>query len=221
MVRIKAIIWDMDGVLIDSEPHHMQATIDTFSEFGVDLTPEVNQKFTGVKLTSQIAKLGKHFEIEEKVEEILKTHRKTLIKYAKEVFPLMPGALKVLEKLSPKYKMALATSSEREVAELVFHRFELMPYFQELIVGEDVEKSKPDPEPFLKAAKALGVKNDECVVIEDSQNGFKSAKGAGMILIAKKGEHNMDFDFSSADYLVSQLSEIPQILEKIAVDKIG
>lgn len=212
---IKAIIWDMDGVLIDSETHHVKAEIETFSKFGAKLTQKLNKKFSGMKLVPHFEQLSHHFGIEDQINEILSTHRNTLIKYAKEVFPLSPNVIEVLQKLSKKYLMALATSSEKEMAELVFHRFELNPYFKGLVVGEDVRNSKPHPEPFLKAAQLLGIKPNECIVVEDSINGFQGAKTAGMMLIARKAEHNKDLDFSLADFTVEDLNEIPKILTKL------
>lgn len=148
-------------------------------------------------------------------EQMRKVRDEFLREYLKKGVYAIPFAKEVVEQLSPKYKMALVSSGERFWADKVLDELDLVKYLQVRVFGEDVANHKPDPEPFLKASQELEVRPEECVVIEDSESGFKAAKAAGMTLIARKAEHNKDLDFSLADFIVEDLDEIPKILTKL------
>jgi HAD superfamily hydrolase (TIGR01509 family) len=214
---IKAIIWDMDGVLIDSENIHPVVESETAKFFGMDFSPEkVRELYLGVQLETEfndmIKRSGKsgvtYVQMRKVRDEILKKHLKQGIES-------VPFAKDVISSLSPRYKMALVSSGERFWGEDALDKLGLLTYFDAVIFGEDVENHKPNPEPFLKASESLGVEPSEIIVVEDSESGFKGAKAAGMKLIARRSEHNKEKDFSFADFIIEDLREIPQILERI------
>jgi HAD superfamily hydrolase (TIGR01509 family) len=214
-IKIKALIWDFDGVLIDSEPFHIEAEIETLKHYGVRLTRSIALEYLGVKLDDYFSDLADRFKIEAPVDEMITSHYNTLIRYYSEVFPLVPHAVEVLDELRGGYVMSVATSREKQLAGMAMERFSLFKYFGPVVYGDDVKQGKPDPEPFLTAAKQMGVSPGSAVVVEDSTSGVKAAVGAGMIVIVRLADYNRDLDFSLADYTVEDLREIPGLLKHL------
>ena len=213
--KIKAVIWDFDGVLIDSEPYHIDAEIETFKQYGFRLTRSVALEYIGIRLEDYFSDIAERFLIDAPVDEMIRSHYNTLIRYYREVFPLVPYAVEVLEELKTGYIMGMATSREKQLARLAMDRFSLHKYFGHVVYGDDVEQGKPDPEPFLTAAKWMDISPGYAVVVEDSTSGVKAAIDAGMFVIARIASYNRDMDFSYADFTVKDLREIPPLLKKL------
>ncbi|MBT5016252.1 HAD family phosphatase [Candidatus Peregrinibacteria bacterium] len=205
---IKAIIWDMDGVLVESEAMHVQAEAELLKEYGLDLTKVDSTKFMGMKLSEYFGAIGKEFGIELPVKEIIKKHSETLRGYYSGKFPIVPHAPEVLRELSKKFPMALATSTRRRLAELYLERLGVTDCFQAIVGGDDVPHAKPDPGIFLLAAEKLGVDPRDTIVIEDSTHGIHAGKAAGATVIARKADHNKSQDFSQADHIITDLQEL-------------
>ena len=210
---IQAIVWDFDGVLLDSELLHMEAETETFKKFGFSLPLQVMKQYFGIRLADYFGEIAKAYGLQSTVREMIEAHYETLVHYYGEVFPLTPHAREVLEELVESYDMAIATSRERELAQLAMKRWSLDTYFKSVIYGDDVRAGKPDPEPFLRACDMLGVHSSAAVAVEDAEAGLISAKKAGMAVIALKSDHNRDRDFSRADKDVEDLREIPGLLQ--------
>jgi len=214
-MHVRAVVWDFDGVLLDSELLHMEAEFETFRQFGFELAESVAKEYFGIKLKDYFTDVAGRFRLQSSADEMIREHYKTLIHYYRDVFPLVPHAREVLEGMRGSYAMALATSRERELAQLALKRHELEGYFDALIYGEDVTAGKPDPEPFLTACEALGVHPQEAIVVEDAEAGFVSARRAGMRVIARRAAHNHDLDFSAAHWVVEDLREIPPLISRL------
>jgi len=214
ITNISAIIWDFDGVLIDSEPFHIEAEFETTRRFGIPLTMAVAKQYFGLKLEDYFHDIARRYESDIAVDDMISAHYETLRRYYREVFPLVPHVTDVLSRLKGSFFMAVGTSREKELAMLALERFSLVRFFDTIVFGDEVKKGKPDPEIFLRAASILGYAPDKTVVVEDAESGFKAARDAGMGLIARKGEHNVDCDFSMADFVVKDLREIPPLLMK-------
>jgi HAD superfamily hydrolase (TIGR01509 family) len=212
--RIRAVVWDFDGVLLDSELLHMEAEFETFRTFGFEIPTAVAKEYFGIKLEDYFRDVVRRFNLGISAEEMIRKHYDTLLHYYREVFPLTPHARSVLEELEGRYAMALATSRERELAQLALRRHGLEYFFDALIYGEDVSAGKPDPEPFLRAC-ILGVEPREAVAVEDAEAGFASARRAGMRVIARRAAHNRELDFSEAHCIVEDLREIPPQIERM------
>ena len=213
-MKIKAIIWDLDGVLIESELYHIQAEMETFKHYGIKLTLPIAKEYFGIKLEDYFQDIVRRYKKRVPVREMIREHYNTLKRYYGEVFPIIPHAIEVLGDLKNEYPMAIATSREKELAQMVLNRYSLFTYFKTIVYGEDVENGKPNPEPFLKASAQLQVEPHSIVAVEDAISGFKAARRAGMYVIARKAQHNRDLDFSTADYVVSDLREIPHLLRQ-------
>ena len=212
---VNAVIWDLDGVILDNELLHIDAEIDTLSSLGIPLTREIALEYLGVRLTDYFRDIRTRFQVQVPLPQMLERHHATLTHYYGEVFPLTAHLLEVLERLSGKYLLGLATNRERDLAERALTRFSLKIYFHTMLFGEDVKKGKPDPELYLKAAKNLGVVPAVCTAVEDTGPGFTAAKNAGMTVIARRAEHNRHIDFSIADHIVEDLREIPGAVKQL------
>ncbi|MFW6181716.1 MAG: HAD family hydrolase [Spirochaetota bacterium] len=208
------MIWDLDGVLLDNELQHIDAELQTFEKFGLQVPRETAEQYMGIRLEDYFRAIARRYWVRAPVDVMTRAHLGTLRRYYGEAFPLTPHADRVLEELGASRVQALATNRERELALLALERFGLLGRFQAAVYGDEVVRGKPDPEIYLKAASLLGVEPSACTVIEDSVNGLAAAKGAGMRVIIRLGGHNRHVDFTGADQVVDDLREIPAILRR-------
>lgn len=182
---IRAIIFDGDGVLFDSEKVHVKAWEKIFGKIGVKLLPEDYQRGIGtadrefLRYLIQTGKLPSEYTI----EEILEDKFRILLELTGEV-TLFPEVRETVEVLSKKYILALASNSRKEFTLKILNQFALREYFEEIITKENTKNPKPSPEIYLLTAQRLRVAPSECVVIEDSPVGIESAKKAGAICLA-------------------------------------
>lgn len=212
---IKAIIWDMDGVIVDSEDHHHAGEIATFKHFGVDIPEEENKKFKGTPLREHFQSLKEKFNVETPLQDLIEKQNEHIDDMYSDKVELFQNVKEVLVELKQKYSQALATSSERKLVNIILKRFEIEEVFDEVTCGDEVRVGKPNPEIFLKTAEKLNISPEECIVIEDSLNGMKAGKVAGMKVIGHKVWHNKDLDFSIADFVVTDLREVEKIVEEL------
>lgn len=220
-MRIEGVLWDVDGVILDSEQVHAETEVEVAGRFGIKISPaDVIRSYSGVHIEQEFEDIGRRANKPLPLEEALIIRRQILARHMKQGVPTIPGVQEVLDSLSSKYKMGLVTQSEKNFVEPALDHAGILHFFQARIYGEDIKHPKPNPWPFLEAARLLNVVPNQAVVIEDSESGFKAAKAAGMLLIARKAEHNKNKDFSLADYIIQDLREIPKILENVSIIKI-
>ena len=178
------MIFDLDGVIIDSEPLHKRAWKAVFEEKGIFLKDEEMAESIGTTDHSLLKKIIRENDLEpdfRKWYEKKRERYRTLLRNNLKVFP---GATSLIKKLSRKYSLALASSAWLENIRFVLNRLELIKYFKVIIGRDDVENHKPNPDIYLLTAERLGLPCDKCVVIEDSLVGIRAAKKAGMKCIA-------------------------------------
>lgn len=188
---IKAVIFDFEGVIVDSEPVRYETWRTLFRDrFGVNL-PEYNQdialKINGRKQTDNVRYFLDMFNIKGDADMLIKERKKLLFDIYNRPGEIKPveGLLEFLEFLKDNgIKCAIATSSYNDTTEKILHDLGIGSYFISVVTGEDVLKGKPEPDLFLKASTELGINPSECVVIEDSLNGIVAAKSAGMRCVA-------------------------------------
>lgn len=203
-----AVIFDMDGVLINSEPLWEESDLKVFKkEIGLTgYTKEYRAQFLGMPMEDEIKVVAADFKIaRDRIPSILEARRKSLMELYRERLELFEGALELLEYFSRDKKIALASSSSLDLINFVVDRFNIRKYFEVLVSGEEVAHGKPFPDVFLLAARKLMVKPEKCLVIEDSVNGVKAGKAAGMKVIAVLQTFKEQESFSCADWVFDDL----------------
>jgi len=211
MKRVKAVIFDMDGVLVDSEPFHVQTEKRMFRKMNLDISDEEHAGYMGtatdVMWKQIIGKRNLPIDIPEITELTIKEGLPYF--YSLEKIDPMPGLIDLLEKLKSKnIPMAVASSSDPETIRIILEKSGLRKYFLQAVSSSEVGKSKPEPDVFLHAAKILGVLPENCVVFEDSKNGIKAAKAAGMYCIAYCGANSGEQNKILADMQIGQYDEM-------------
>lgn len=205
---MKAIIFDMDGVIIDSEPLHMKLERELLEEFGGKISKEEHDTFVGTTDYHMWSTFKDKFNLEPSVDELIKTKKERFIQNIHKVELVDNFYEFMLELYNEGYPLALASSNNRKNVDLIMERFDLDKYLKVSISGEEVVNSKPDPEIFLKAAKKLDVKPQNCLVIEDAIAGVLAAKSAGMKCIGLKNPNSGNQDLSKADLVVESFKEL-------------
>lgn len=201
---LKAVIFDMDGVMIDSEPVHYEANKRIMETFGYKLEYSYYKQFIGSTLTFMWETIKRDFGISNEIAELNRMSEQYSENIIKENgYIEIPGVVQLVKMLSGAgLKLAVASSSSAHIIERVLSSLGIRDYFDVLVSGENVENPKPAPDIFLRASTLLGVEESGCIVIEDSFNGVKAAKAAKMACIGYINPHSGEQDLSKADYLV-------------------
>ena len=204
------IIFDMDGVLLDSEPMHQEIIYETFQLKGIPFDKAYIQTLTGMSAFPMWEKVKHDAQRSESVEELIKFHRDYFFKRLPEVkVPLVPHVKDVLEKFKNEGKhLSLASSSGRKLIDIFTQQTNIAHYFEVIMSGDDVQYSKPNPEIFLKVAQWYGLPATQFTVIEDSTNGVKAAKSAGMQCVGFQNPLSGGQDLSQADLLIHSMQEL-------------
>ncbi|MEC3908456.1 HAD family phosphatase [Tamlana sp. 2201CG12-4] len=208
---LKAVIFDMDGVIIDSEPMHNKAYHDMFDEVGIKVSTELYESFTGQSTINICKRLCDHFNLSESPETLVAIKRKHYKQFfdSNSDLGLIDGVLDLIKDYHHNgLTLVLASSAAMTSINQIFDRFDLNPYFIARLSGGDLKASKPHPEIFIKAAEASGFSKNECMVIEDSTNGIEAAKGAGIFCVGYDSFHSKNQDYSKADLVIKDFKEI-------------
>lgn len=216
-MSLKAVLFDMDGVIVDTEPLHRKAYFKTFKELGIDVSEELYASFTGASTKRVCDTLIKNFNLKQTFEEIAKIKREYFKDYFynDEEFDLISGVKELIEHYYENdITLILASSATMTTIDMVFEKFELEKYFSGKISGADLKESKPHPEVFLLAAEMAGQPVENCMVIEDSTNGILAAHRAKIFCAAYRSPHSKNQDYTLADTVVSDY-------EDLQIDKIS
>ena len=189
-VSLRAVIFDMDGVIVDSEPRHERAFREVIGELGYEDTH-------GLRFADYIGRSDRELWVDfiarhkprQTIEELLALKRERVIEILEREQPLFDGLAELAEKLAGKYRLAVASGSEQAVVQAVLAFQGLRRFFPVVVSSAEVERGKPAPDIFLLAAERLGVTPRECCVIEDSKPGIAAGLAAGMRVIAIANTH--------------------------------
>jgi HAD superfamily hydrolase (TIGR01509 family) len=185
----KAVIFDMDGVIVDSEPIHNVIERKLFSDLGIDVPYELHKSFVGTTTKDMFSRLKEKYGLKQSIDELIELKDIRYYNHLKsmEQLPAVPGVIGLIRKLHEEgLRLAVASSAAVREIELVMETFGLADCFISRTSGEEVERGKPAPDIFLLAAGRTGVVPGECVVIEDSRNGMLAAKAAGIDIALDK-----------------------------------
>ncbi|MCL2545605.1 MAG: HAD family phosphatase [Oscillospiraceae bacterium] len=210
-MHFKVILWDMDGVLIDSEPLYNDADAALFADLGLPFGQKEIAALTGVSYHI-FGRLMREWypHLPHTQDELSSIYVKSLMDALRHGdVQLQPGVKAWMQRAQTQgIKMAIASSSTREMVNFVIERLGLAPYLSAVVTGDDVTQGKPFPDIFLKAAEQLDAVPSECLVIEDSTNGIKAALSAGMTCVAYTATNRHRLDQSQAHGSLAAFDDI-------------
>ncbi|HEV8308047.1 MAG TPA: HAD family phosphatase [Methylomirabilota bacterium] len=216
MTGPRAVIFDVDGVLADSEPLHLRATQEVLGPRGTSYTERDNRAFFGKTDAEMLRVLRILFDLPQPTTALVEArtaHLVALIRAEARPLPGVPAVPRALREAG--LRLALASASPRQVIRAILDAVGLAETFEAVVSGEDVARGKPAPDGFLLAARRLGVEPAACLVVEDSRNGVLAAKAAGMAVAAIPCAATRHEDFSGADRVLPSLEALPTLMETL------
>ena len=214
----RAVIFDLDGVLADSEPWWNEIDAKLLAAHGVTYRGEYHRNVLGVSYRLAVEFYKKAFGLSASVEELMRRRGEIAADFFANRINVFPSAKTVLQELRQmNLHLAVATSSVSASARPFLARHGLTTFFEVVVTGEEVEHGKPHPEIYLRAAEKLGIAAAACLVIEDALSGIAAAKAAKMRVAAIPDTRFVDpRDYEKeADYLLSSLKEVPSLIRKV------
>jgi HAD superfamily hydrolase (TIGR01509 family) len=215
---ISAVIFDLDGVLADSEPWWNQIDAKLLSEYGVSYRGEYHQNVVGVSYPIAVEFYRNAFGIKAPTEQMMKRRGEIAAEFFADRVCPFPGTKEILQQLSQlKLRLAVATSSVSASARPFLDRHQLTQFFEVVVTGDEVERGKPAPDIYLRAAEKLNLSPDKCLVVEDALAGIAAAKAAKMRVVAIPDRRFVDpatYE-KQADYILSNLNELPSLVQKL------
>ena len=209
--KLQCVIFDMDGVIIDSEEIHKKAYYETFKSLGVDVSEALYKTLTGSSTINAFQKLVNHFNLDDIPEDLVLQKRKRYVNYFENdpTLSLVHGVKDLIHFLyEQNITLVLASSSAMVNINRVFSRFGLNQYFTAKISGADLTASKPHPEIFEKAAILGDASKEQCIVIEDSDNGIEAANKAGIYAVGYRNLLITDQTLDKADLIINDFKEL-------------
>jgi len=208
---VRGVIFDMDGVLVDSQPMHFEAEMATVAHFGYPISEGELKGYLGWKEDEFWADVIRRHSLKCTIEDMKAYDHPLIMRLLRE----RTGPDAVLDRALGRLgrmglALAVASSAPRSFIDIVLDGLRARGRFSAVVSGQDTPKGKPDPSIFLLAASRLDLEPESCLVIEDAPSGIEAARRAGMKCIALLGAVNKDLDLSQADDIITSLSALPE-----------
>lgn len=213
------VIFDMDGVMLDSERVYQEIERSMYTELDIPVSDEEHRRFMGTAEKDMWTYMCEQYKLKRNIRDLVREERERFMKRLE-----IPGSIALVEGLLPLLEALkkeripcwIASSSSAEIIEKVLEINALEEFFRGYVSGDDVEHSKPSPEIHLETAERSGSDPPDCIVIEDSANGIKAARAAGMYVIALASPQAYPLDLSGADLVIDSLKTLnTRILKKL------
>lgn len=210
----KFLLFDNDGVLVETEKYYYEANVKALSEIGLKLTFDVYMEI--------MARGGTAWEVAQQAghsQEVIDIQRAKRDIYYQEFIQNenieIKGVVDALKELSKTYKMGIVTTSRRVDFDLVHNNLDITKYMEFTLCVEEYPRSKPYPDPYLAGMEWFNATREECLIIEDSQRGLSSAVNAEIECVVVKNEFTKTHDFSKANYHINSIKELPKLLSSL------
>ncbi len=213
--RPLALIFDMDGLMIDSERLYFAAEREMAAAYGKDIRDEQLWPLMGRKPIESLRLLRGILEIETPAEELLEWRNRLMLEKMGRDLGAMPGLFEILRSFHGRLKLAVGTGAQREFLEIALDSLRIREYFDVLQTADGLERGKPDPEIYLLTCRRLNLPPAECVVLEDARNGGLAGKAAGCQVIAVPNDYTRGQDFSEADWIEPDLFAAAKRIESL------
>ena len=215
MLNVTAILLDMDGIVIDSEPLHEQAQHIVFREFGLNVPDSILPSFKGMTEQDIFTRIVLDYARDHSTDDVpmLVSAKDRAYRKLLDGVKLVPGVLPFIRSARDHFRLALTTSSVRADQQFAFEKFDLASYFEVVVTAEDILNPKPHPQPYIATAEKLGLDPSNCLVVEDSLNGIVSALGAGCVVVGMTTSFNRaELEDAGAHFTVDTFEELAERL---------
>jgi HAD superfamily hydrolase (TIGR01509 family) len=213
---VKAILWDNDGVLVDTEHLYRAATREVLARRGVSLSDEQYHELFLTQSRGILYFAERCGWSGEELNELRRERNALYASHLREHACVVDGVEEVLRALHGRYAMGVVTSSLREHFDIVHAKSGLLKYFDFVLASGDYSEPKPHPEPYLMAVSRAGVRNEECLVVEDSERGLASATAAGLRCVIVPSRLTAGRPFAAAHRILDDIRKLPAVLDALA-----
>lgn len=207
---IQAVLFDMDGVLVDSQTIHYNADRMTLLYYGIETDNQTLEKYAGTTTPNRMQSFQRDFGVKESLPALCEKQGEILEGLLRDsVMEAIEGIPDLLTALSEKgYRLGVASSTKRRLVELILEKIKIKRFFEEVTTGDEVANGKPAPDIFLAAAKKFTVLPQNCLVIEDSENGVQAGKAAGMKVIGFQNATTGKQNLHQADFVIESFQKL-------------
>lgn len=218
MTKKEAFVFDVDGLMIDSEPLARQAWDRVLLDYGLQMDSQTFSRMIGLRLEESSQLVKDVFSLKVTPERLAEKEQACMSKIMAQGIPCMPGLGRLIDEINRRHlPWGVATSSKRSYAYQVLEQIELLDSCQAVAAGDEVEKGKPAPDIYLLAARRLNMEPSACIALEDSVPGVEAAAAAGMTIIAVPNGETSTMDFGQADFVYDSLTDVASDIDKLLV----